>query len=127
MLSCSVTWALAALLLCTASGLVVTVEGLFSICTSGLCREIHLYSTWVTLGALLAHLFFSLWTAWKKGIRWPILFYTGSGLGGVVLGGALIVSVGSVFSGVRYVNRFPKDYSYQRSGLAQEDSGSARP
>jgi hypothetical protein len=123
---------LGALFLCVLSGLIVTAQGLFSIRTSTLCRQIHLYSTWVALGTLLAHLLFSLSAAWKKGVRWPVLVYAGSGLGGVVLGGVLIAAVGSAYPGARYVNQFPKDYSYLYGknrpfapSLAKTDTGGA--
>jgi hypothetical protein len=123
---------LGALLWCVLSGLVITVQGLFCTRTSAFCRQIHLYSTWVVLGTLLGHLLFSLLAAWKKGVRRPVFVYGGYALGGCVLGGVLIAAAGLTSSGSRYVNQFPKDYSYLYGtnrpfapSLAKTDTGGA--
>ena len=62
MMGCAVGFptALLALLVCSVSGVVVTWQGLLAIRTSWLWRQVHLISTFVTLGATLPHVYFSV-------------------------------------------------------------------
>jgi hypothetical protein len=103
---------IAALLICTLSGLVVTWQGLFGVRTSWLWRQIHLISTFVTLGATIPHVVFSA-VHLKRGkdtrpVR-PFVWQTSA----LTLVG-LLITFGLVYaySGEKYVNEFPEDYSY---------------
>ena len=98
----------AALLVCTLSGLVVTWQGLFGVRTSWLWRQIHLISTFVTIGAALPHVFFSI-VHMKRGkdtrpVR-PFVWQTS-----VLTIVGLLVTFGLVYaySGEAYVNELPE-------------------
>ena len=96
-----------ALLICAVSGVVVTVQGLFAIRMSGVWRQIHLISTFVTLGAALPHTVLVLAHSHRPEVRrsaWRFLLQVG-GLAGV---GMLVVAVlPLIYSGTLYVNEFP--------------------
>ena len=57
--------ALVGLAVCSVSGLMLTWQGMFGIKTSAAWRQVHLVSTFMTLGGLLPHLFFVVWKAFK--------------------------------------------------------------
>ncbi|MBU6401536.1 MAG: hypothetical protein KGS61_14560 [Verrucomicrobia bacterium] len=123
---------LAGLLVCSLSGLVVTWEGLFDIRTSAAWRQTHLISTFVTLGALLPHVFFSFLRVRREGTpaatrRFFVQTF------GVTAAGLLVIGVlTAVYSGTRYRNAFPNDYSFLLGAkrpfapsLARTDTGGA--
>jgi hypothetical protein len=124
---------LAALVLCAASGLGLTGEGLCGIRTLVLWRQLHFYSTLVSIAALLPHVLFSVFRARREG-RMPT---AGRGFLGHVLGAnaAGVILVGGftlLYPGTHFVNQLPKDYSYIfganrpfAPSLARTDSGGA--
>ncbi len=102
----------AALLVCCVSGAVVTFEALFGIRTLRLWRSAHLISTFVIVGGVAVHLVLAVLRSRKAagpGAIWAF-----------ALKGSLIAAVGLAFTGIvalaypglRYVNEFPKDYSF---------------
>lgn len=123
---------LAALVLCAVSGLVLTWEGLFGIRTQGSWRTIHLVTGLVTFGALLPHVLFSFLRARRQGTIRGSLGFVGNVLAINVAGIAVIVGLTLVYSGIRYQNQFPKDYSFLfgknrpfAPSLARTDTGGA--
>jgi hypothetical protein len=123
---------LAALGLCAVSGLVVTWQGLFGSRTTPFWRQTHLITTLVTLGAVLPHVGFSLLKARQDGARPAAGAYLLPTLAALVVGLPAIAGMTLAYSGRRYANQFPPDYSYLYGtnrpfapSLAKTDTGGA--
>jgi hypothetical protein len=104
--------AVAALLVCSLSGVVVTWQGLLGIRTSPLWRDVHLYSTLAALGAGLPHVLLVYVRVRKKGplpAAGRALWQTAAGL---VAGAGAIALLTVAYAGPRYVNEFPADYQF---------------
>jgi hypothetical protein len=103
---------LGALAICEISGLWLTSQALFGIRTSPWMRYTHLISTLLTLAAAIPHLVIAWWR------RRNLEFAKGAkGWAGVTVAATVtwILAVGiltSVYSGTKYRNAFPSDYSY---------------
>jgi hypothetical protein len=124
--------ALAALLICLISGLVVTWQGLFGIRTSAVWRNIHLGSTFVILVGLVPHLVIAFARALKTETARPARVWLAHTCAGTVLGIFLIGGLTYLYSGAKYVNEFPEDYSFLYGedrpfapSLATTDTGGA--
>jgi hypothetical protein len=123
---------LAALFLCVISGLVVTCQGLFAIRTLGWCRQIHLITTLVTFGAVLPHVVFSYVRQRREGQANAAFGYLGQLLGTTLAGLVVIGILALTYSGTRFNNELPQDYSYIYGtnrpfapSLARTDTGKA--
>ena len=123
---------LAALVVCSLSGVVLTGQGLFGIRTAGWLRQMHLISTFATLGAILPHLFFSWVRVRRDGRAGAVAAYLAQTFGATVVGVAAIAGLTLAYSGVKYANRFPEDYNYLYGtnrpfapSLAKTDTGGA--
>ena len=124
--------ALLGLAVCSASGLVLTWQGIFGIKTSAICRQVHLISTFVTLGGLVPHVLLVALKAFKgeaSAAARAYLWQTGAA---VLFGVAVTAGLSFNYSGSRYSNRFPDDYSYLYGtnrpfapSLAKTDTGGA--
>jgi hypothetical protein len=101
-----------ALFVCTLSGVVVTWQGLFALKTSYLWRQIHLISTFVTLGTALPHVVVSWVHMKREKIHRPVGSFVLQSTGLTVVGLAVVAALTFVYSGTEYVNEFPEDYSY---------------
>ncbi len=98
------------LIVCVISGIVVTAEGLFAAQMSWGWRETHLVSTYITLGAALPHVIWLLTRVFRMLPESRRYVWQTS-----VAGLLLVVAVAPLpflYSGPKYVNRFPDDYSY---------------
>ena len=104
--------AVAALLVCSLSGLVVTWEGLFAVQTSLLWRRVHLISTFVLLAAVLPHLLVLIPRLRRNDQLRPAAAYAGWTLALTVVGLLAVGGMNGLYSGTQYVNEFPEDYSY---------------
>ena len=103
---------LAALLVCSLSGLVVTVEGLLLTRSAVAWRNTHLISTLAVLITAGLHMLLSYLRRRKIEVQlkaWP---YFARGLAVSAAGVVLVAGLTAAYSGVRYVNQLPKDYSY---------------
>ncbi|MGB5294319.1 MAG: multiheme c-type cytochrome, partial [Thermoanaerobaculia bacterium] len=104
--------ALLALVLCLASGLVVTWQGLFGIRMSPTWRAIHLYSAWAALVTGLPHVLL-VWIRTRqrepRPSPGPAVWHS---IAATVVGLAAIALLGVVYPGQEYVNELPEDYSY---------------
>lgn len=121
-----------ALAVCSVSGVVLTWQAWLGVRTSALWRQVHLISTFVTLGAMLPHVVFS----WLR-VRHEGRVVRAPGFGFTVLGttaglAAITLALAATYSGVQYHNRFPEDYSYLYGtnrpfapSLARTDTGGA--
>ena len=120
------------LAVCSASGVVLTVQGLFGVKTSPVWRQVHLVSTFVTLAGLVPHLFFAAIKALKgeasaaaRGYLWQTTAITFASVAGIVV-------FGVPHTDTKYANEFPKDYSFLYGtnrpfapSLARTDTGGA--
>jgi hypothetical protein len=104
--------ALAGLAVCSASGVVVTWQGLLGIRTTPAWRYTHLISTLVTLAATAPHILL----AWirrrttefaRPAPRWLVW-----ALAPTAAGVLLTVALTYVYSGTKYRNQFPPDYNF---------------
>lgn len=124
--------ALAGLVACSLSGVVVTWQGLFGVRSSGPWRTVHLVSTFVVLAGSAPHLVLA-WSRARQSGRAPAArrclrhaaLATAAGL-------ALLAALPRFYSGVRYKNAFPSDYSFLYGtnrpfapSLARTDTGGA--
>lgn len=102
----------AALGICLLSGLLVTAQALWATRTSPALRYVHLVSTLLAVAATVPHLALGWWRR-RKSIpareprRWVFVALTFSGAAVIFVGACALT-----WSGTRYNNRFPADYSY---------------
>ena len=124
--------ALLGLAVCSGSGLVLMVQGLFGASISRSFRWVHLISTFVTVAGVGPHLAFVLVKALRGEASRPALNYCWQSLAGAVVAILLSTVPAWFYSGTRYVNKFPEDYHYLYGtnrpfapSLAKTDSGGA--
>lgn len=104
--------ALGALVLCVLSGLVVTAQALVGIRTTPWLRYTHLISTLLMLAAAIPHVFIS-WLRRRNtelangAAKWFRVTAIATAVG---LGAAVVLTL--AYSGTKYRNEFPADYSY---------------
>ncbi len=124
--------AVVALAICSVSGLIVTAQALFGIKTSLIVRRIHLISTFVILAGLLPHIM-AVWLKARKTETQPLATaYLWRTAALVLVGLGLTAAAPLLYSGVKYNNRFPSDYSFLYGtnrpfapSLAKTDTGGA--
>ena len=123
---------LVALGVCVVSGMILTWQGLFGIRTGSWLRQVHLISTLVTFGALLPHALFSWFRQRREDQAQGAGRYVTVAVVGSLAGLALIAGLTAFYSGTRFQNRLPKDYSYIYGtnrpfapSLARTDTGGA--
>jgi hypothetical protein len=102
---------LVALCVCTISGVVVTWQGLFGVRMSPAWRQVHLISTFVTLGASLPHIVFSVVHMRRRKEERPVGRFVLVTFGGTLLLCALALVMPRFYAGDVYVNEFPEDYT----------------
>ncbi len=100
------------LLVCMASGVVVTWQGLFGIRMSPVWRNVHLVSTFVALIGILPHVALVVARVVRTQVAPHAVRYLGASAGMVLMGVAVTAVLTGVYPGARYVNEFPADYSY---------------
>ena len=98
------------LIVCVVSGVIVTWEGVAGTRMSGVWRQTHLISTFVTLGASVPHIALLLVRLWRA------LPQTRGYLGGLGVAAAaaagVVAGLPMVYAGTDYVNEFPDDYNF---------------
>ena len=124
--------AVVALIVCVLSGLVVTWQGLFAVKMSAGWRNVHLISTFVTLGTALPHMIFPLWRLVRGRTAGPAWRFVWQGSLLAVLGLVALPLLGTYYSGTEYVNELPEDYVFLYGedrpfapSLARTESGGA--
>lgn len=100
-----------ALLVCSLSGLVVTWQGLFAVATSAAWRNVHLISTFVALASALPHVVIVYLRLRAKPEAAPAARLAWRTLAATAVGLAAIGVLAVAYSGPRYTNQFPADYS----------------
>ncbi|HEU5400452.1 MAG TPA: multiheme c-type cytochrome, partial [Terriglobales bacterium] len=101
-----------ALILCLLSGAIVTAQALFGIRTSPGLRYTHLISTLLLLAAVVPHAFISWQRRRRKESAQGAEAWVGASVVTTVLGTIAILGLALVYSGTKYHNAFPADYSY---------------
>ncbi len=101
-----------ALVICVGSGLLVTGQALLGIRTSSTLRYVHLISTLLIVAATVPHALI----AWlrRRGTEPSrgAAGWLGAGAGMTFAGICLVVGLTLAYSGTKYRNQFPSDYSY---------------
>ncbi len=102
----------ASLAVCAVSGLAVAWQGVFEIRTSPFLRYTHLLSTLMLLAASVPHILLSwLRRRGAEPVR-PARVWVRQMWAGALVGVALVVVLGFVYSGTRYNNHFPRGYNF---------------
>ena len=101
------------LAVCIVSGLVLTGQALFAVRTWQWLRYVHLISTLLGVAATLPHLVLAFLRRHRsEDIRRPVFKWCASAIAFCALGSAVVWLAASTYSGTKYQNRFPTDYSY---------------
>jgi hypothetical protein len=100
------------LAVCILSGLFLTGQGLFGGKTWAWLRYLHLISTLLGVAMALPHLTLAFWrrraqAAVRAAVAWGL-----TATGGTLATIAVVFLCTSTYSGTRYQNRFPADYSF---------------
>jgi hypothetical protein len=121
-----------ALLVCLLSGVVVTWQGLFGLRMSPLWRNIHLYSTFVTLLTGLPHGILVYLRVRKKETAPFARPVVAHGIGWTLVAVLAVAGLTAAYGGQTYVNEFPADYNFSYGedrpfapSLAVTESGGA--
>jgi hypothetical protein len=102
---------LGSLVICIASGLLVTGQAAFGIKTSSALRYVHLVSTLLALAATVPHMFIAWLRRYRTGFARGAAGWAGVAAGTTVAGVCLVVQLTVLYSGTKYRNEFPSDYS----------------
>ncbi len=100
------------ILVCCISGIVVTWQGLFALRTTPAWRNVHLVSTLAVLVCILPHMILSLLRRVRVASAEPALGFFGLVSGATAAAVCMTAVLAFVYSGPRFVNAFPRDYSY---------------
>ena len=124
--------ALVGLVVCSASGCVVTWQGLLGVRMSPLWRNVHLISGCVVLGTTAIHLLIPLFRVMRRyeaRSAWGMLGYSGAA---IVVGCLVMAGLAAAYPGTVYINEFPQDYEFLHGedrpfapSLARTESGGA--
>ena len=98
--------------ICLLSGLALTWQALLTVKTSQVLRYTHLVSTLLTMAATIPHILIACWRrrkteAPRSAARWILSAVAATGAGV-----AIVAACTHAYSGTKYQNRFPSDYSY---------------
>lgn len=97
---------------CLLSGLLLTGQALFAVKTWAWLRYLHLISTLLGLAATLPHFALAYWRRRHLEVNRAAAAWIGTTLGGTLAGVALIGMCSAAYSGIKYRDLFPADYSY---------------
>ncbi len=102
---------LGALAICEVSGLLVTGQALLGVRTSAGLRYTHLVSTLLTLAASVPHILIAWWRRRNNEASRGATGWLGA-TAALTVGGIILVGILSLaYSGTKYHNQFPSDYS----------------
>jgi hypothetical protein len=114
------------------SGIWLTVQAVLAVNTSPLWRQVHLIATFVMLAGVVPHLAAAVLKQRKTAPVPGLGRCVAHAFGLALLGCAVCYGMGLTYSGPRYVNRFPSDYSFLYGtnrpfapSLARTDTGGA--
>ena len=98
--------------ICLISGMVLTGQALFGIKTWAWLRYLHLISTLLGAAAVVPHFAIAFWRRRKTQITRAVVGWTGTAIGSTALGVLIVWLASAGYSGTKYQNQFPADYSY---------------
>lgn len=101
-----------ALWVCSASGLVVTWQGLFGVRMSPAWRTTHLYSTYVLLLAVAVHVVLVYVRANRRRIAPAVRRVGARVVLSTAVGLVAVFGLAALYGGPQYVNDLPSDYHY---------------
>jgi hypothetical protein len=104
--------AIGALAVCAVSGLLLTGQALLGVRTSPSLRHVHLFSTLLTVAACVPHLFIA-WVR-RRGTQPAVGAEGWLGSSAAITLGGICLSLGLslAYSGTKFRNEFPGNYSY---------------
>ncbi len=103
---------LGALVICGGSGLLVTGQALFAVKTSPSMRYVHLISTLLMLAASVPHVLIAWLRRRKAEYSTGAAGWLGMSAALTAAGVILVFALARGYSGAKYRNQFPADYSY---------------
>jgi len=89
----------------------VTGQAMFGIKTSAALRYVHLFSTLLALAATIPHIFIAWLRRYRAGFASGAAGWAGVATGTTVAGVCLVLQLTVLYSGTKYRNEFPSDYS----------------
>jgi hypothetical protein len=98
--------------ICMISGLALAGQALLAVKTSAWLRYLHLISTLLGLAAALPHLTLAYWRRRKTAISRAVAGWAITTVAGTVVVGGFVWLCNAGYSGTKYQNRFPADYSF---------------
>ena len=101
-----------ALAICLVSGLVVTGQALVGVKTSPWLRYVHLISTLLTLASTVPHILIAWWRRQRTEATEGARAWLRAGSLATFAGIVLTIVFTFFYSGTKYHNQFPADYSY---------------
>ncbi len=102
---------LTALAVCLVSGFAVTWQGLFALKTAPWLRYTHLISTLLAFAASAPHIAIA-WLRRRREVSRPAFGWLGTAVGWTVVAVGAVAGLTYAYSGTRYKNVFPADYSF---------------
>src|SRR6516225_10058775 len=103
---------IASLAICLVSGVLVTGQAVVGTKTSPWLRYAHLVSTLLTLAALVPHVLLGWWRRRRQETSRGAAGWLGSCAVFAVTGICVVVGLALIYSGTKYHNEFPSDYSF---------------
>ncbi len=100
------------LAVCIVTGLGLTVQALFFTRTWAWLRYLHLISTLLGVAAVLPHVALAYWRRRKTEAFRAVANWVVGSAGMTILAASLVWLCSAAYSGTKYQNRFPSDYSY---------------
>src|SRR5215469_6609610 len=101
-----------ALATCLLSGLLVTAQAIMSVKTFPALRYVHLVSTLLAVAATVPHIVITWWRRHAAKAARGAAGWLVAGAITTVAGVGLVVALALAYSGTKYRNQFPTDYSY---------------
>jgi len=100
------------LTICMVTGIVLAGQALLFVKTWAWLRYLHLISTLLGVAATLPHLALAYWRRRKTATSRAVVGWASTTVAGTLAVGILVWLCNSGYSGTKYQNRFPRDYSY---------------
>src|SRR5215472_7371973 len=87
-------------------------QAILAVKTAPVLRYTHLVSTLLAFAATLPHILIGWWRRRKSNATRPAVRWALSALAAVSAGVAIVIACSLAYSGSKYTNRFPADYSF---------------
>lgn len=97
---------------CLLSGLVLTGQALFGVRTWTWLRYLHLISTLLGAAGVVPHFAIAFWRRRKTKIARAVLGWASVSVAATIVGGSIVWAATTAYSGTKYQNGFPADYSF---------------